>query len=374
MSRKCDQNEQFSRGQSLDRRDLLRYAGALAATGVAGMPLRANAAPTAIEVLMANVCFNGPLRGIVEREANVVINDGPFQSSTDVVSKLTAPGGTSRYDMMASIVGFSRRPAMGERAGAEKVMPLDLTKIPNVQYVADTFKDDFVVRDGKTYLIPIFFGFDSVIYNRDVVRDVDVDTWGLIFDERFAGKIGWYDVAHQMFLAGGLFLGHKEPERMDRNDLAEVTKFLISKKKLVRTTYRTFSECVNLMASGEIVVSYAAVPIRSELQQKGYNVTNGWPKEGVLSFSQNAYIPKDSKKSDIVHSVINTMLGKEYASNLTKASGYMACSTLGTAELTAQERRDSGYGITSGETKFYPFKFPDNLSEWIEAWSRVKSA
>jgi len=145
-------------------------------------------------------------------------------------------------------------------------------------------------------LIPIFFGFDSVIYNRDVVRDVDVDTWGLIFDERFAGKIGWYDVAHQMFLAGGLFLGHKEPERMDRNDLAEVTKFLISKKKLVRTTYRTFSECVNLMASGEIVVSYAAVPIRSELQQKGYNVTNGWPKEGVLSFSQNAYIPKDFEK------------------------------------------------------------------------------
>jgi spermidine/putrescine transport system substrate-binding protein len=161
---------------------------------------------------------------------------------------------------------------------------------------------------------------------------------------------------------------------MDRNDLAEVTKFLISKKKLVRTTYRTFSECVNLMASGEIVVSYAAVPIRSELQQKGYNVTNGWPREGVLSFSQNAYIPKDSKKSDIVHSVINTMLGKEYASNLTKASGYMACSTLGTAELTAEERRDSGYGIMSGETKFYPFKFPDNLSEWIEAWSRVKSA
>src|SRR5260370_16334276 len=131
MSRKCDQNEQFSRGQRLDRRDLRGYAGARAATGVASMPLRANAAPTAIEVLMANVCFNGPLRGIVEREANVVINDGPFQSSTDVVSKLTAPGGTSRYDMMASIVGFSRRPAMGDRPGAEKVMPLHLTKIPN---------------------------------------------------------------------------------------------------------------------------------------------------------------------------------------------------------------------------------------------------
>src|SRR6266705_1788024 len=83
------------------RRDTLRMGiGAAFATA---LPSSRTAADTSVtlEVLFVNAMFNGPLRGILEGEAGVKINDAPFQSSTDVVSRLLAPGGTSRYDVMA---------------------------------------------------------------------------------------------------------------------------------------------------------------------------------------------------------------------------------------------------------------------------------
>ena len=201
----------------MKRREFLKQGAAVGAAAALPGLASAQSTPT-LEVLLANALVSGALKGILEKEAHIKINDAPFQSSTDVVSRLVAPGGTSRYNLMMSHSIFSRGPVLGERAGAEKAIALDLKKIPNVSQVADTFKPDFLERDGKIYGIPIMWGYDSVLYNTKEVKGDD-PSWGMIFDDKYAGRIGWQDASPHMLLAAGLFLGHKSPETMTSAEL-----------------------------------------------------------------------------------------------------------------------------------------------------------
>ena len=361
----------------MKRREFLKNGAAAGALAALPGGLAYGQAGATLEILVANALVSGPLKGILEKEAEVKINDAPFQSSTDVVSRLAAPGGTARYNLMMSHSIFSRGPVLGERAGQERCIALDLKKIPNVTQVADTFKPDFLERDGKVYGIPIMWGYDSVLFNtKDVPADKDPDmqSWGLIFDDKYAGRIGWQDASPHMLLAAGLFLGHKQPELMNAQELDEVGKFMIAKKKNVRTIWTSFAQCSNLLATGEVVTSFGPIPVRYGLQQKGQPITNAWCKEGVLSFVQPAYIPKDLSNQDAAHAVINAMLGQAYASQMSPVCGYLSASKLGARDMPPAERAKWGYGILDGSTKHAPLRMPQDLNRWLEVWTRIKAS
>ncbi|MBX9749205.1 MAG: extracellular solute-binding protein [Roseococcus sp.] len=350
--------------------------GGAAASGL--LPGLAQAqAPTPIDVLLNNATVLPPLKATLEQEANVRITDGPWQSSTDVVSRVSAPGGTSRWDLVSSSFDFSRPVLMGARAGDEKVRPIDLSLIPNLAHLTPESRAGGIAeRGGNTYMLPLYWGFDSVLFNRDVVPEADpfTQSWAPLFEDKYAGRIGWWDIAHQMLMAAGLYMGHAEPEKMDRAQLNEVTRFLISRKRNVRTMYTTFAQGSALLASGEIVCGYGIVPMRVELQTRGFPISQCFPKEGVLSLILAAYIPKDARQPAAAARVINSILGERYGSQVTRATGYLSASKLGEAGLSAEERRSYGFGMFDGSVKNYLLKFPTNMNMWIEAWSRVKSA
>jgi spermidine/putrescine transport system substrate-binding protein len=318
----------------------------------------------------------GRLKDIIEQEAQVKINDLPFQSTPDSVARVTAPGGTSRYNVVLAQTDFSRVPMLGPKAGDEKGAAYDLSKMSNAADMADVFKNDRVMRDDKVYGMPIIMGYDSVLFNQTEVPEKDeyTQSWGMIFDDKYAGRIAWFDAPQHMQMAAGLYLGKKEPEKMSREELNEVGKFLIAKKKNVRTFYTSFAQCASLLTSGEVVAAYGPIPVRAGLQQKGVKVTNAWCKEGVLSFIAALYIPKDSPNQDKSHAFVNTIIGAKYCDEMTPISGYLGANKNAGAALTKEQRLAAGFGIYTGETKHYPLRLPAIMPAWIENWSRVKSA
>jgi spermidine/putrescine-binding protein len=356
------------------RRSVLQVMGAAGATALA--PGMAAAQEKSIDGLMVNAVMGGPLRALVEGPTGVKVKDGPFVSSTDNVAKLMAPGGGTRYDLFIGVSEFSKAPAIGESSGKERVLAYDPAKVPNLKNLSDIAKADLVVRDGKTYLVPVYWGYDMTLYNKDHVPENDPETqsWGLLFSDKYAGRIAWFDVPHQMIMVAGLHLGMKEPEKATASDLAEITKFLIAKKKNVRTMWTTFAQAVNLLASGEVVVSYGWIPLRVTLQRRGFNITNNWPSDGLLVWSHGAFIPKDSRKGDDAQAVVNAMLSPEYGAALTRETGYLRGSTAAEALLSADEKKAAGYDIRQRGIKTYGLKWPSDLSRWVEAWGKVKSA
>jgi len=364
----------FREFRGISRRELLAGASALGAAAAGLGPVSAQG--KLVSAIMPGVFIPDQVRPLVEGKAGAKVENAPYVSPTDTLAKLLAPGGTSRYDLMISVTPFVRNPIIGAKAGDEKVAPIDLSLIPNASKIMDLFKPDIVTRDGKTYMLPIVWGYDSVIYNADKIPTDDpvTQSWGVLFEDKYAGRIAWRDDAHGMILGAGLFLGNKDPAAMSASDLKDVTSFLTKKKKNVRTMWSTFGSAVSLMSSGEVWAMYGWIPMRAALQKQGMNVTNNWPKESLLIWSQGAFIPKDSPNAKGSHAIINAFLDAEVGKLLATETNYPTTSSEISGAFSPDERKKLGLDIVERGVKVYPLQFPNAMDQWLEAWNTVKSA
>src|SRR6266851_7576633 len=97
------------------------------------------------------------------------------------------------------------------------VQPWDTTLISNFKHL-----NPFMVKaghyNGQQYGIPDDWGFDAILYRSDKVTP-KAHSWGLLFDERYKGKIAWFDDI-EMFEIAGLYLGVKDPWNQSDAELA----------------------------------------------------------------------------------------------------------------------------------------------------------
>ena len=365
-------------GVGLDRRTLLRLCGAGAATLAAGgMSFgRAWAAGQSISGVMPGVVLPDGARAIVTKETGIAVKNVPYVSPTDTVAKLLAPGGTASYDLMISVTEFVKGPILGAHAGDEKVRPFDMSKVPNAANLQAFFKKQVQIRDGKTYMIPIFWGYDSPLYRTDHIpeSDASTQTWNLLFDDKYAGRTALRDDPYGGITAAALAIGIADPSAMSVADLQKVKKFLIAKKKNLRTMWTKFGEAVNLMASGEVWAMYGWMPMRAALLRQKLPVANAWPKEGLLIWNQAAFMPKDSPKSALTEAVVNAMLSPEFGVALAKESTYGPVSTKALDAFSAEEQHQLGFDALTRHVALYPYSWPVEMNAWIEAWGEFKAA
>jgi spermidine/putrescine transport system substrate-binding protein len=361
---------------TIDRRAFI--GGSLAAAGALDLAV-GNAAIAQenkrVISIVSQQYLTETLKPVVEKASDTTLENLPFVSSTDSLAKLLAPGGTSRYDFLVFTTQFARAPLMGEKAGAEKIQPLDFSLIPNAGKLLPGFvKDDVVERNGKPYMVPIFWGYDSVLYNAAKVAPEEADTWALIFDDKYAGRIAWRDDALGMFLAAGLYLGIADPAAMSDADIKEVARFLTAKKKNVRTMWSKFAEAVNLISSGEVNAMYGLIPMRPALSKQGIKAASSFPKEGLIVWTQSAFIAKDAPNPKVAHRVINALISKDYGEKAMLETQYPSASAEAAAVLSPEQRRSLGVVVFERGVKTYMLKFPARMDNWLEAWNTIKAA
>ena len=89
------------------------------------------------------------------------------------------------------------------------VQPWDTKLIPNFKHLNPCMVKAGQYK-GKQYGIPADWGFDAILYRTDKVKPKS-DSFSLLFDERYKGKITWYDDGVEMFALVGYLFGYKEP-------------------------------------------------------------------------------------------------------------------------------------------------------------------
>jgi spermidine/putrescine-binding protein len=357
--------------------------GRRAALGLAGGAALAAAGthPAAAQQARLTAVMPGPFlpdgaRAILERQINARVENLPYVSPTDTAAKLMAPGGTGRYDLMYSTTGFIQAPVLRERAGQELARPLDLAKIPNAAKISPLFQSEITRRGNNTFMLPVVWGYDSVVYNRDRIPEADAVTqsWGVLFDDRYAGRVALRDDPYQSICLTALHLGIRSPETMSQADLNRVTQFLISKKRNFRTIWGSFAEAVNLMSSREVDAVFGWIPMRAALQRQGMNVTNNWPSEGLLVFTHSAFIPRESRNADLAHAAINAALSDEFGKQLGQETQYPVTNGNVAASFSEADQARLGYDVEKRGIPLHRYAFPAAMDRWIEAWGRFKAA
>lgn len=161
--------------------------------------------------------------------------------------------------------------------------------------------------DGKQYSLPTDFGFTSPMYRADLV-DPTEDSWGLIFDDRYKGKITWYDDASTFLMLTALYLEIPEPLNMTDAQLEDVKRFLIEKKKIVRNFTASPTDLAADFQQGNVVVASALSYVYRELVDEGVDVVYMQPKEGRVAWSDGFLLLADTDEYVHAHDYVNAWL------------------------------------------------------------------
>ncbi len=358
----------------LRRREALILAGG--ALGAAAAHGPAAAQERRLTAVMPGPFIPDGARAILERMIEARVDNLPYVSPTDTAAKLMAPGGTARYDLMYATTGFIQAPVLRERAGQELARPLDLARIPNAAKISPLFESEITRRGDRTFMLPVVWGYDSVIFNRDRIPEDDpvTQSWGVLFDDRYAGRVALRDDPYQSICLTALHLGITSPETMSQADLNRVTQFLISKKRNFRTIWGSFAEAVNLMSSREVDAIFGWIPMRAALQRQGMNATNNWPREGLLVFTHSAFIPRDSRNWELAHAAINAALSDEFGTQLGRETQYPVTNGNVAATFSQADQQRLGYDVEQRGIPLHRYTFPPAMDRWIEAWGRFRAA
>ena len=173
--------------------------------------------------------------------------------------------------------------AVGRWREAGLLEPIDVARLANR---GDLFPKlagiGALERDGSVYGVPFCWGTGSVLYRRDLAPEyVGDDTWAILWDEAYAGRLAQRDSMDAAVLQAALILGIDDPYRMSDGDLDRVRAKLEEQRPLLRRYWTSQSDVVDGVASGELVAAYAWNHARAAFGREGIDVGYMVPREGV---------------------------------------------------------------------------------------------
>ncbi|MGB2953116.1 MAG: extracellular solute-binding protein [Gaiellaceae bacterium] len=205
------------------------------------------------------------------------------------------------------------------------VQPWDTKLISNFKHL-----NPFMVKagqyKGKQYGIPDDWGFDAVLYRSDKVKP-KARSWGLLFDERYKGKIAWFDDIEMLEIAG-LYLGFKDTWRQTDAQLKQSQKLLISKKHLVRKNWSSETDLWQLFGSGDIWIAYAWPNDWVQMKKKGLKVVYMRPKEKPIAWVGMFMLLKGTPRRHLAHAYVDAWSSAKSAKWLEDNYGYGHANTV----------------------------------------------
>lgn len=346
------------------RRRVLKSAAALTASVAAGPAWGDRATP--VQVLEWGG-FESPDLYREYLEAGHAQPDFVFMSSDlDTVNKL-------RAGVFADVANPTNN-YLQEYFNNGLVEPWDVTRIPRYKDIIPALSE-IGMRDGRQYYIPTVWGYETVIYNGDKV-DAGEESYALLYDERYAGRIAWWDQSINLVLAG-MYNRVDDPWDMSDSELADMTKFLAEKKKNVRYFWTFFSDWEPDFIGGGIKVAYGHPASWLRARAAGVNAISAKPKEGRLIWVDGYVQLKGTDQTEENHEFVNAWLSPETGFQIVQEHGYgHANANIDLSRLDPAIVEDLSLDQPDmlGSDQVIMRKYIPNVRGYTRAWDRVKAS
>jgi len=180
---------------------------------------------------------------------------------------------------------------------------------------------------GKQYGIPDDWGLDAVLYRSDKVHPKR-RSWDLLWDERYKGKIAWFDDPVEPLTIAGLYYGFKNPWNQSDAELQKSKKLLISKKHLVRLIWSSETELDSAFASGEVWIALAWPNDWVQMRAKKLKVVYMHPKEKPIAWVGMFMLLKGTPRFHLAHAYVDAWSSTKSGKWLEDNYGYGHANTL----------------------------------------------
>jgi spermidine/putrescine-binding protein len=246
-----------------------------------------------------------------ERRTGIRVEVDTYSSNEALLEKLQS--GVADYDL---VVPSDYMVQVLAPQGV--LLPLDRRRLPGFANL-DPRLLDRKFDHGNRFSIPYLWGTTGIGYDRLKVSG-PVDSWGVLFDPRHAGRILMLDDMREAFGAALLLEGRSINER-DPAALRRAAARLQAQKRLVRT-YNS-ADYANLLAAGDVDLAQGwngelAKVVAQNPRRFAYVV----PKEGGTLWIDSLAIPKTARHLDAAYGFLAYLLEPAVAARVVGSVRY----------------------------------------------------
>jgi len=192
------------------------------------------------------------------------------------------------YDI---VVLTNSDPPLGEMIANGWLTPLDQSMMNNFRAYADSLVRNPPWDPGNVYTMAWQSGWTAIGYNNAAITDPG-DTVGILFDKRYAGKVGMMSDPYELGSIGLLATG-VDPATSTEADWQKAASVLRKQKSegIVRGYYD--QNYIDNLKSGEVIVSmaFSGDIFQANLQQQYQDLKLLMPAEGGMFWTDNMCIP-----------------------------------------------------------------------------------
>ncbi len=208
--------------------------------------------------------------------------------------------------------------------------PLDTTRLENWDDVFPSLKSvEGAVIDGNQVFYPIDWGNSSVLFRPDLAPEYsgpENHSWMILFDEKYAGRLGIYDSVDGVFGVVGAVIDADNPFDMTDEELERATEMMRKQREVLRFYWTDITSVEQGLANGELVASYAWNSSVVKLKQQGVEVEYMNPKEGIYTWVCGAvHIATGEGDDDKVYDFLNAVSAPESGVYIINNFGYGHC-------------------------------------------------
>lgn len=260
--------------------------------------------PNTLTVLNYGKYLEPQVLDMFEEETGIKVEYEEYITPENMYTKYKA--GAIDYDLICTS-DYMIEKLIGEG----EVLEIDYGKIPLVENLDRSYFDFSKSFDPENkYTLPYFFGTVGILYNREMVDESKVQSWNVLWDESYAGKIIMADSVRDSFMVAEKLLGYSLNTTED-DKLRAAQKLLIEQKPLV------YSYLVD-EAQDEMIAENAAMAVVYSGEaglalEYNDNLAFSVPEEGSNMWIDSWFMPRSAKHTENAEKFLNFLCREDIA-------------------------------------------------------------
>ena len=257
------------------------------------------------------------------------------------------------------------------------IAPFDTTRLKHWNDYFDALRniDTTLTPGGDHLFVPWDWGNSSILYRTDLV-DIEEESWSLLFDERYKGKLATYNSPQAGVQVAAQVLGFTNLDSLSDEQLDEVRVLLKKQRELLRFYWDSQSEAGQGMVMGELVATYAWNDLYKTVSDAGLPVKFMTPKEGARNWvcgfvltAPDYRVASDERVYDFLDAMMSPESGAYLIDAYSYGHGNKKAFELVPAERVAEVGlSDPEAFLAKGILKPIP---PEFDQKYVELWEEV---
>ena len=317
-------------------------------------------------------------------EKNNIQLNASFAGAADETLTRFNTGGRGSMDILTMNKDFQRSIIDSK---TELFQALDLSRIPNAAGLFRAFKDaPWLVRDGKTYGLPIIWGDEPCIYNPEKWKELP-PKYTDFADPKYKGELVLLDDPFGNIWLFAKSLGIKDPSRLTVDQLAKSLAAMLTIKPNVVAIGVSLGDMADVLIRGDGSMGLGGWAYQTIIaKDKGVTLVLGTPADdGTFHWSDSYALAVDAPNAGNAYAYLdfmtsaesNAALAMELGSGASVEKAYDLLTPAAKALYDYDTVRQPGGGILGTQTVVPPQIAEGDIvaaAAWVEAWQTFKAS